>query len=199
MRNLKDYVKVYDNVLSHQTCEHIIRRFELSGRKTDGFSATVDGLKDNGWKRNMEIHISSEPEFKDIDQLIFKTLSLYATKYISEMNSMFGEEPMLSEKFYDTGYLVKRYDVNNGWFNWHHDSCVEDSGSAYRIAGIIFYLNNVFHGGKTEFSFGTSIKPVTGRLAIFPATWQFMHKGAIPISNKKYIITSFLYSKSPSY
>ena len=199
MKNLSDYVKVYDNVLPKSMCEYIIQRFELSDKKEEGIPGTPDGPVDNGWKKDMEIAISSQPEFREIDNLIYEKLSPYTERYISEMNSMFGEEPMLGGKYSDTGYLIKRYDVNDGWFHWHHDSCVEDYGRSYRFAGIIFYLNDVYEGGKTEFSFGTTIAPVTGRLAIFPASWQFMHRGAVPLSNVKYIITSFLHMPSASY
>ena len=111
---------------------------------------------------------------------------LHTERYISEI-SMFGEEPMLGGEYSDTGYLIKRYDVNDGGFM--ASLVVEDYGRSYRFAGIIFYLNDVYEGGR--------IAPVTGRLAIFPASWQFMHRGAVPLSNVKYIITSFLHCLAP--
>ena len=55
------------------------------------------------------------------------------------------------------------------------------------------YLNDIEEGGETEFVDGTLVKPKTGQLLIFPTSWYMAHRGRMPISNKKYIITSWLY------
>ena len=35
-----------------------------------------------------------------------------------------------------------------------------------------------------------------GKLLIFPATWTYMHRGNVPISEDKYIVTGWLYGNS---
>jgi hypothetical protein len=57
----------------------------------------------------------------------------------------------------------------------------------------MWYLNDVNEGGETLFFEKYSIKPQKGKIVIFPAEWFFQHKGKIPISNDKYIITGWIY------
>jgi hypothetical protein len=37
------------------------------------------------------------------------------------------------------------------------------------------------------------VKPEAGKLLFFPATWTYPHRGMMPISNDKYIITGWIY------
>ena len=61
-----------------------------------------------------------------------------------------------------------------------------------RLFSFVLYLNNVDVGGETKFLHqNISVKPIEGRLLIFPATYLHIHTGLPPISNNKYIITSF--------
>jgi hypothetical protein len=48
-------------------------------------------------------------------------------------------------------------------------------------------------GGETEITGYIKIKPKTGSLLLFPATWTYPHCGKMPISNDKYIITGWVY------
>ena len=63
-----------------------------------------------------------------------------------------------------------------------------------RIITFLWYLNTVEEGGETEFFNGRiSIKPEKGKLLLFPSTWTYIHRGNMPISNDKYILTGWIY------
>ena len=62
-----------------------------------------------------------------------------------------------------------------------------------RIVTFLFYLNDVEEGGETFFYNG-KVKPEAGKLILFPATWTYNHKGNMPISNDKYIVTGWFYN-----
>jgi hypothetical protein len=51
----------------------------------------------------------------------------------------------------------------------------------------------VENGGETEIWDDFKIKPETGKLLLFPSSWTFPHRGVMPISDNKYIITGWLY------
>ena len=57
----------------------------------------------------------------------------------------------------------------------------------------IFYLNDVEEGGETEIRRKCKIKSKAGKLLLFPSCWTFPHRGVMPISDNKYIITGWLY------
>ena len=57
----------------------------------------------------------------------------------------------------------------------------------------LFYLNDVNEGGETEFLHcGVSLKPVKGTLVYFPTNFPFVHRGNVPISSDKYIVTGWM-------
>ena len=56
-----------------------------------------------------------------------------------------------------------------------------------------WYLNDVEDGGETEFCGDFTIRPEVGKLIFFPASWCYPHRGKMPISGDKYIITGWLH------
>ena len=57
----------------------------------------------------------------------------------------------------------------------------------------LWYLNDVTEGGETEFcDLGIKVAPRTGRLLMFPPYWMFQHAGRPPVSNDKYILSTYL-------
>ena len=51
-------------------------------------------------------------------------------------------------------------------------------------------MNDIEEGGETYFYNG-KVKPEAGKLILFPATWTYNHKGNMPKSDDKYIITGW--------
>jgi len=57
----------------------------------------------------------------------------------------------------------------------------------------MFYLNDVAEGGETEFYYQQrALKPKAGTMVIAPAYFTHTHRGCIPVSNDKYILTSWI-------
>ena len=48
-------------------------------------------------------------------------------------------------------------------------------------------------GGETEIWDSHKIKPECGKLLLFPSCWTFPHRGNVPISGNKYILTGWVY------
>ena len=71
--------------------------------------------------------------------------------------------------------------------------------SARRFLVYFWYLNDVEVGGETAFQWNSAsetnsvIKPVAGRLLMFPHMWTYPHAGLKPISGPKYIIGGYLH------
>ena len=72
--------------------------------------------------------------------------------------------------------------------------------SLHRVLLFMYYLNDVPEGGETEFYYQKRfITPQAGRLAIAPAGFTHTHKGHIPLSNDKYILTSWVLFQPAQY
>ena len=198
MMKYENFIVLYEDAVPQELCQYIIDEFEKSPCKSKGLAGTVDGQVDNKSKRSTEIPVGECVGFEHIDSVIFEYVSKYSQKYVNQINEYCDDVLTLSNDYSDTGYLIKKYEKGDGWFHWHHDLCVE-SHDGYRTVAVIIYLNDVEVGGCTEFLSGQKIKPKTGSILFFPASWQYLHRGAIPQSNSKYVITSFLFQKSATY
>ena len=57
----------------------------------------------------------------------------------------------------------------------------------------MYYLNDVEEGGGTSFYYqNKTVTPKRGTLVIAPASFTHTHRGEVPVSNDKYILTSWV-------
>ncbi|MEG4802883.1 2OG-Fe(II) oxygenase [Microcoleus sp. ARI1-B5] len=84
-----------------------------------------------------------------------------------------------------------------GYHHWHSeiypdpDSVGEES--LHRVLFFQYYLNTVSEGGETEFFYqNLKVKPQQGKLVIAPAGFTHTHKGHVPLTDHKYILTSWI-------
>ena len=116
--------------------------------------------------------------FTDAVQLYVEDLDLYSdfpAKYAFEENRL---------KYYNNN----EYDQ----FKDHVD--VQNYDSARRFCVCFLYLNDVSLGGETNFpKIDYAVQPKCGRILMFPATWQYRHSGRPPVSDKKYIVVTYLH------
>lgn len=91
--------------------------------------------------------------------------------------------------------LQKYRQASGGYHHWHSEIYPTDAEceSLHRVLLFMFFLNTVDEGGATEFRYqNTAIRPQAGRMVIAPAGFTHTHKGAVPISDDKYIVTSWI-------
>jgi len=196
MECLVDLIKVYDNDLDDYMCDQLIDHFEkshhnhkkVSRNRTPNFTEynlTRDASKNNRTQKIYtdlihKIHIHGQEYFDFVDQ---------------NFNYLFPTEVVYSKTVFPKSYgierlRIKRYNTEaNEAFNTHVDSM--NLLSCPRFLSFLWYLNDVDEGGQTIFH-GKEIKPKKGRLVIFPPLWLFPHMGTEPISNTKYIMSSYL-------
>ncbi|GAC35083.1 2OG-Fe(II) oxygenase [Paraglaciecola polaris] len=100
-------------------------------------------------------------------------------------------------------YLFRLGDINaqkyqrqqGGYPYWHSEVFPQTNSTdaLHRILLFMFYLNDVEEGGTTDFYYqDLSIQPRKGTMVIAPAYFTHTHRGQVPISNDKYILTSWV-------
>ncbi len=93
---------------------------------------------------------------------------------------------------------IQKYDKNEGGYFYYHSEIYPHPNDAmndalHRKLLWMFYLNDVEEGGETEFFHQKLVtKPKQGSLVIAPAGFTHTHRGNMPVSNDKYIFTSWL-------
>ena len=188
-----DHLTIPNN-LSDKLCDDIIRKFDNDDKVSEGIINGGDVYTEI--KKCKEIYISDLEDWKDIDSELWKSCAEGIKQYSEYLVDLYDIEGLLGSNNTDQGYRIKRYDPGEDYFHWHHDLHVNNE-LRVRTVALIWYLNDVKEGGETEFRNGLKIHPEKGKLLLFPATWNNVHRGKTPISNTKYAITSFIYSSYP--
>lgn len=212
MLNFSDLIVEYKDVLDADKCQEIIKRFEESSLKGEGQAGDRSPSKK---KVSTDLFISELPEWGDIDSYIYEKFSPFAREYLNFLDGSFrGEVRAANSRIMDSGYQIQR--TNPGeYYRWHTDdqySAVYDTitmpipgspdsaccGYQRRLFTYIFYLNEGFSGGRTQFVVGpdeddvVSITPETGKLICFPANFLYPHQGEEVVEGSKYLMTGWV-------
>ena len=169
--------------LSPEFCKSVINKFEQDPNIHPGVTAGGHAV---GVKQSTDLMISELPEWEVEDKVFCNALSNGLYKYEQHMNNGSVCKTDFSSGF-DIGYQIQRTSPG-GFYDWHHDA------SMSRFLTFIFYLNDVNHKGYTEFCDGTRVQPKAGKLLIFPATHQYLHRGVPPKDELKYLMTGWIYN-----
>lgn len=195
-----NFIYENDNSLCEELCNDIIELYENDENKDEG--RTIGGV-DMKIKNTTDLIIPKNNEkWKKIEECLYKELHKNILKYIEQINcesynpkfnngtdtNIFKNTNL--EAYY---FMIQKYDKNKGEYIYHNDFYLEKN--KYRVITFLWYLNDVKEGGETQFWDSYKIKPKTGKLILFPASWTFQHRGLMPKSSNKYIITNWLYLK----
>jgi len=116
--NNDPYIKIYENALSNELCDSIIKIFE------ENQEDHIDGVTGGGLNKNSkvtrEMYFNREP-LNMYDESLYKNLNHYLKKYSMENNI----EIMMSNNIDDTGYQLQKYIAKEGFYKWHEDSAFE--------------------------------------------------------------------------
>lgn len=174
---LKNFIKVYDNVMPLDICNALIQQYDI------GVKTTHDNIVGKFSEVNMNQQCKDIPLLRNVTSL---QTSIFR-QYQEEILPFTIPEPAGYEM-----YRVKRYDVG-GIFDWHID--VADYNSARRYLAFLWYLSDNKDTGKTIFFKDTPLEvtPQKGAVVVFPPLWLFPHKGSIVEHGHKYIMSSYLH------
>lgn len=174
----------FPDALDERGCAKIIETFEAEPDKKPGVVFTPAGHEevDRSLKRSTDFLIKpdSGPAWMEVDELLSSTLQRALAAYSERYRFL----PNLPTSF--CAFQIQRTSVGE-FFNWHAD---EDRR---RRLAIIFYLNDEFDGGQTEFEYQNFVyQPKRGSLLLFPPYWTHVHRGRPVERGVKYIATAFL-------
>jgi hypothetical protein len=202
--NLENYFYINHYSLSKELCNDIINYFEIE--ETGKYEGNTGGGLRKDIKDTLDFQIPTKNEknklhWNKIRDLLERELNNNVKTYVKKINDAITINEENSENKYKVfdkfisfeTIQIQRYTKKQGRYIYHQDFLAEWESKKYRVITFIWYLNDVDEGGETEFWTTYKVKPEAGKLVLFPATWTFPHRGMIPISNDKYIITGWLY------
>ncbi len=167
-------------------------------------------------------HAEFQPALQEITQVCAKQVTQYVEKYFFSLISGISltvqhpktKQPvqLTADNFEEIGkpnamnlmrYLFRlapinaqKYEQGKGNYGYWHSEIYPQAGSndaLHRILLFIIYLNDVEEGGETDFYYqNKSVKPKAGTMVIAPCGFTHTHRGNVPISSDKYILTSWV-------
>ena len=169
-------VKVYDNILSYDICQSLIELFHTNLQHQQFFD-------DNCLCFTL---LNVNKVSLDTVSLLGPCVAKLYKRYKKDIKNKYIPPFRLLEDF-----RIKEYDTSgNQKFDEHVD--VINSHTSTRALGFLFYLND--NDGNTLFPLqNLNIQPVSGRVVVFPPTWEYPHQGLAPKSNTKYIIGTYIH------
>jgi hypothetical protein len=172
------------NALPPIFCDEVVERFETHPEhQYEGRIGQIQ-TKDRGIKVTTDLVVSNKEEWRDVDQMFFRSLAAA----LREFRETF---PYFKGPFKDMGYQVQRYRPGE-FYHWHIDGGSHEFSQRQLVA--IWYLNDVpGPGGETQFLYqDVSIKPERGKLVLFPPFWTHEHRAARLEAGVKYIATTWV-------
>ena len=183
-------IQVVDGLLDESTCMNFLSRMEQLWDKSSP-GKTIGGVQPVT-KLSNDLHYSQRyVEDWRIDDVVLDTAIFTALR--SAIAIYKQAYPHLNQwiTMEDTGFQVQKYNKAQGYYREHTDSF--PGTATERVLAVIIYFNDVEFGGETNFPVhGVKVKPVQGRICLFPAVFTHPHESCVPITSDKWIISSFI-------
>jgi hypothetical protein len=182
--SLEQCIQVFDDALAPDCCAQMVRSF--------------DGMRQyhipngRGYKRGFEASAWTELNLSPLADTGFKGFFMQQIDtYLARYNERLGLALPVPSRPRIEDLRIKRYRAGaDEKFEPHFDS-MDDKANRYLV--FLWYLNDVAEGGETAFlNLDRRVAARTGRLLMFPPYWMFQHAGLAPISNDKYIVSTYL-------
>ncbi|HEX2430615.1 MAG TPA: 2OG-Fe(II) oxygenase [Aestuariivirgaceae bacterium] len=185
------FIRYYDESLDKETCRQIISRFDADPRQISGrVSGNAGPELDRAAKQTNELILPDDAVWSDLKRALQQSMSVGLGKYQRDVKFLAGSD---HKSLYAEPLRIKKYDIG-GQFSWHIDCNSAQNHS--RCLAVQWYFNDVSEGGATEFEDQkTAIACREGRLAFFPVSWTYRHRGAPPLSGPKYVCTTFIHPR----
>ena len=170
-------VNVYDHTIPGKICRDLILLFEKN-------TEHHEYIDENYCPCFTQLNLN-ELSQDTVSTLIPYVLKVYQ-KYKEDTKSKYIPPFKELEEF-----RIKRY-YNNGNEKFDEHVDVTDFDSSIRAVAFLFYLND--NDGNTLFpSHNLNIEPVSGRVIVFPPTWEYPHLGLPPKKESKYIMSTYVH------
>lgn len=201
---MSEFIYQSPNSLPPSLCDEIIGLFENTQNKYDG--CTLKGVLKHIKDTTDFIIPKNDATWHHIEKYLYSELSTNLLEYMDTINkkeeyNLKNNDNIIFKIFDNTiqhidSFMVQKYEKGKGKYIYHNDFCMDIDKKRYRTITYLWYLNTVDEGGETEFCGDYKIKPEKGKLILFPASWCYPHRGKMPISDNKYILTGWFYMLS---
>lgn len=191
---IKDFIGIYDGYIPEEACDQAIELF----KKYNEFNKVLSRFTSEGTTQDIkdDKQLFCTPDILTEEQgfsvnnlkLLLVNFDIALRHYYIETNiKKYTAEDII------TDYVkIQKTLPSQGYHVWHVEHG-QGRENEKRVLVYTIYLNTVEEGGETEFLYQSQrVKPVKGRIVIWPASFPYVHRGNPPLSGEKYILTSWI-------
>lgn len=219
---MSKFIGVFDQAMSDELCDKLVQGHKESDKVVKGRvgSGVMTNLKDSHdvtmndkeWHSlQNELVNASYPHIKSyltehymalisaLNPTVLDPKTGLPTSVTKDNFDSLGKtylDKLIQYVFCYDKFTVQRYEKGIGGYHYWHSEIfpqLPHNKPLHRVLAFLYYLNDVEEGGETEFHYqGIKVKPKKGTLIIFPAGFTHTHKGHIPLSSEKYVVTSWM-------
>ena len=192
----KDTIGIYPGALDQSICNEMIEEFHKK-RDSNVYEGFTLGGKNHKMKRTNELNLKNtgvtlyDEWVEIIEDVAIRLNKRYLKKFghLEKFNAL----QVHGEGVYYPLWKIQEYKKNQGHYHAWHTEQNYSRDTTQRLMVSMFYLNDVHKGGETCFPLSDiEVTPEAGTLVTWPAGWPWVHNANVPISNDKFIITSWM-------
>jgi len=191
--SIKDFIGIYDGYILDEACDKAIELFNKYQEFNKVFSRfTSEGTTQES-KNDKQLFCT--PDVLTDEEFNVNKLKALMVNFDMSLRHYYNEtniKKYTAEDIMTDHVKIQKTLPAQGYHLWHTERYQERDGIK-RILAYTIYLNTVEEGGETEFLHQSQrVKPVKGRIVIWPANFPYVHRGNPPLSGEKYIVTSWV-------
>jgi hypothetical protein len=191
--SIKDFIGVYDGYIPDEACDQAIELFN----KYQEFNKVFSRFSSEGTTQDLknDKQLFCSPEVLTNEKFNVNKLKALMINFDMALRHYYTEtniKKYTAEDIMTDHVKIQKTIPSQGYHLWHVE---HNSGRDMekRVLAYSIYLNTVEEGGETEFLHQSQrVKPVKGRIVIWPAGFPYIHRGNPPLSGEKYIVTSWI-------
>jgi hypothetical protein len=189
--SIKDFIGIYDGYIPDEACDQAVKLFKKYQEFNKVFSRfSTEGVTQD-FKNDKQLFVTPDVL---TDQFHVNKLKLLMVNFDMALRHYYTETNVKKYTAEDitTDYVkIQKTLPAQGYHVWHVEHGQGENQKRVLVYSI--YLNTVEDGGETEFLYQSQrVKPVKGRIVIWPAGFPYVHRGNPPLSGEKYIVTSWI-------
>jgi hypothetical protein len=190
---ISDFIGIFPNAVSPQTCEKIIEHFEYiknlghsTSRKSSEGTRFLD--KDN---ETYFLKADGNSVVSDLDHYFTQEFVNTFWNCFESYQKKYGVVEAVGKLGFTGKFKIQKNQPGEGYHVWHCEQ--GDILSSPRLLLVILYLNTVEEGGETEFLYQHKRIPATkGTIVIVPGSFTHTHRGNPPLQGDKYIMNTWV-------
>lgn len=217
-----DFIEVYENAIPESLCDELMMTLNqhkgtVKGRtghgvdveKKNSLDLTLDSFPDLSEVKNRLLNHALKPITQYFDQYSMALMGAVAVNVADDKGESVTLTPdnyeqlgkpraeALVKYLYRSGSInIQKYQKNKGGYpHWHSEQFpqMNHNEALHRVVLYMVYLNDIEEGGETEFFYqNKKLRPKKGSMVIAPASFTHSHRGITPVSDDKYIATSWV-------